>query len=148
MAVSRYKVLIVEKDGAELDYNGELDLNSANIFLDTTVATGFVADEVQGALIELRKLAGNFSFKQVLADEVVEIRARQQMLVDGHVSVLGHMRVLGEIVDVSQRTKEQFFYKKIQLDQVVVVEQDRLLYYRQNLMVYGHLRVLGEVVEA
>lgn len=87
----------------------------------------------------------NFSYKEIASGETVEIPVRQQMLVDGHVRVLGHLSVNGELIDVSNRGSEKFFYTKVNADETVVVEADRLLLYKNHLTVDGHLRVLGTV---
>lgn len=89
--------------------------------------------------------ADNFSYNLIPDGSVVTIPENQQMLVDGHVTVLGHMLVSGELVDISGRQKEQFFYDLI--DDVVVVEANRLLLYKQHVTVTGHLRVLGRFTE-
>lgn len=89
--------------------------------------------------------ADNFSYYNVGAGVTVSIPSNQQMLVDGHVRVEGHMTVLGQLVDISGRKKEQFFYTKIDADDVVVVEQKRLLIYKDHLVNLGHLRVIGQL---
>lgn len=91
---------------------------------------------------------GHYSYKLINPDETIEIPLGQQMVVDGQVRVLGHMSVLGELVDISTRKKEQFFYTSIENDDVVVVEANRLLMYKNHLAVRGHLRVKGTLAEA
>jgi hypothetical protein len=91
--------------------------------------------------------AENFSYTLVEENSTKTIPTGQQMLVDGHVRVLGHLLVSGELVNIGARDKEQFFYSKISEDKVVTVEQDRLLFYKQNISVNGHLRVLGDLLE-
>jgi hypothetical protein len=87
----------------------------------------------------------NFSYFLVEDGKTVVIPFGQQMVLDGHLTVRGHLSVRGEIVNVSNRTKEQFFYRKIAEDDVVTVEKDRLLLYKDNITVCGHLRVIGEL---
>ena len=50
--VKRYKVLIVEEDGVDLEEETELDLRASNVFFNNT-NTGFDSDDVQGAILEV-----------------------------------------------------------------------------------------------
>lgn len=86
-----------------------------------------------------------YSLKVVEAGESKTIPVNQQMLVDGHVTVLGSLSVLGEVVDISNRKKEQFFYDTINTNECVEVEPDRLLLYKDHLQVNGHIRVNGRL---
>lgn len=108
---------------------------------------GFVADNVQAAIEEARTGTSpdNFSYRKVDTSETKIIPLNQQMLVEGPVTVLGHLRVLGELIDISNRQAEQFFYDLIDVGQVVVVESNRLLLYKDHLTVLGHIRVLGRL---
>lgn len=90
----------------------------------------------------------NFSYKVISVGETVEIPANQQMLVDGHIRVLGHLLVSGELVDISNRKPEQFFYDTISDGECVVVEPKRLLLYKDHITIQGHLRVLGRMEAA
>lgn len=87
----------------------------------------------------------NFSFKKIDSGDELEIKENQQMLVDGHITVLGHLLVSGELVDISNRMPEKFFYTKIETDDVVEIAQNRLLLYKNHITIEGHLRVLGEL---
>lgn len=87
----------------------------------------------------------NFSFTKIPAGKVVHIRLNQQMLVNGHVTVLGHLRVNGEMIDIYNRQHEQFFYDTIVLGDVVEVYENRLLLYKDHITVLGHLRVNGRL---
>lgn len=86
-----------------------------------------------------------FSFKEIKETEIVTIPQGQQMLVDGHVKVLGHLQVLGEVVNISQRQKEKFFFDLIEQGQVEVIEPNRFLGYKDHIRVNGHLRVNGRL---
>jgi len=88
-----------------------------------------------------------FSFKKIEESEVVTVPTNQQMLVDGHTTVLGHLTIVGQLVDISNRKSEKYFYDKIIENEVVEVEQNRLLEYNQHLTVLGHLRVNGRLVD-
>ena len=55
---TRYKVLICEKDGQNLQFREELDLNSVNIFFDKT-NTEMVSEDVESAIKELYNSGGN-----------------------------------------------------------------------------------------
>lgn len=85
----------------------------------------------------------NFSYKKIESFQSVTIEENQQMIVNGHVTVLGHLSVFGDLVDISNRNGEEFFYKTIAADKVVEVSVDRLLLYKNHLSVLGHLRVNG-----
>jgi len=52
MVTSRYKTLIAEKDGVELEHHEELPLDGDKIYFDNT-SNGFVADNTQGAIEEI-----------------------------------------------------------------------------------------------
>lgn len=89
----------------------------------------------------------NFSYKLVDTGETIEIPLNQQMLVDGHTRVLGHLLVNGELRDISNRQPEKFFYYLIQPSEVVEIYTDRLLLYKRHLTVQGHIRVNGRLEE-
>jgi hypothetical protein len=86
-----------------------------------------------------------FSYLVVDAAETVEIPEGQQMVVNGHVRVLGHLLVSGELVDISARKPEAFMYDVVEEDEVVVVRNNRLLLYKDHMTISGHLRVLGRL---
>jgi hypothetical protein len=72
------------------------------------------------------------------------------MLFCGHLTVLGHLSVQGQVVDVcnEQSDSGSFFYTRIPSDDVVIVEPDRLLFYREGMFtVDGHLIVRGTLTE-
>lgn len=56
MPTSRYKVLIVEKDGTELEYQEELALDADRVYFDNST-NGFTADGVQAAIEEAQNSA-------------------------------------------------------------------------------------------
>ena len=87
----------------------------------------------------------NFSHKLIPEGSTVVIPENQQMLIDGHLQVEGHLSVLGEVVDISARAKEQFFYDVINEGDVVVVEPNRLLLFKQHIQIDGHLRINGRL---
>lgn len=58
MATDRYKVLVVEKNGTDLDSQTELDLKAANSYFDNVASPAFVADNVQDAIVEARGQSG------------------------------------------------------------------------------------------
>lgn len=87
----------------------------------------------------------NFSYKRIESGETIAIPENQQMLVDGQVTVLGHLVVRGELVDISNRQVEKFFYDLIDVGEVVIVRANRLLLYKDHLTVLGHLRVNGRL---
>ena len=88
-----------------------------------------------------------FSFKKIESSESITIPENQQMLVDGHTKVLGHMTVLGSMIDISARTARQFFYDVITTNEVVEVPQNMLLLFNNHLTILGHLRVNGRLKE-
>ena len=94
------------------------------------------------------QIADNFSYLIIEDGESIEIPQTQQMIVDGHVRVLGHLLVSGELVDISARTPETFMYDVVETDQVVVVRNNRLLLYKDHITINGHLRVLGRMEAA
>lgn len=89
----------------------------------------------------------NFSYSLVDTGETKVVPLNQQMMVEGQVTVRGHLTVLGELIDISNRQAEQFFYDLIDTGDVVQVNEDRLLQYHGHLTVLGHLRVNGRVVD-
>jgi hypothetical protein len=92
----------------------------------------------------------NFSYSLIDEGQTIEIAEGQQMLFCGHLSVLGHLTVSGELIDVCNEASDNglFFYTKIPADEVVIVEPDRLLLYRAGMFtVDGHLIVRGNLLE-
>jgi phage baseplate assembly protein gpV len=110
---------------------------------------GFISDNVQAAIEEARSSGStNFSYLTVGVSENITIPAGQQMLVNGHVTVLGHLTVDGDLIDISNRKPEAFFYDVITVDQCVKVSTNRLLLYKDHLTVLGHIRVQGRLAAA
>lgn len=89
----------------------------------------------------------NFSYKLIDTGETIVVPSGQQMLVDEHISVLGHLTVLGEVIDISNRAQEHFFYDLIDDSTVVDVIENRLLMFKGHLTVDGVLRVKGRLAE-
>jgi hypothetical protein len=60
--VDRVKILIVEKNGVELEFREELELDADKVFFDNTT-NGFTSDTAQGAIEEIGASASpGFSF--------------------------------------------------------------------------------------
>lgn len=114
---------------------------------------GFKFNPVTGELDLVNKTSTttsgdqNFSYKLINTGETIVVPEGQQMLVDEHVTVLGHLTVRGEIVDISARAQEHFFYDLIDDSTVVDVIENRLLMFKGHLTVDGVLRVKGRLAE-
>jgi hypothetical protein len=90
----------------------------------------------------------NFAYLTVPAARTLVVPASQQMVVDGHISVQGHMIVRGDVVDISARHSDGSLYTSITEDEVVEIRPDRLMLYDRHITVQGHLRVNGRISDA
>lgn len=88
--MARYKVLVVEVDGAELDVQTEVPLDADRVFYDSSVS-GLLATNIQDAITELAAATGgadNFSYSTV-SNRTVAIPVHQQMIVLGELTLVG-----------------------------------------------------------
>ena len=56
MPTSRYKVMIIEVDGADLEYPEELALDADKVFFTDAA---YISDNVQAAIVETLSLSGS-----------------------------------------------------------------------------------------
>lgn len=89
----------------------------------------------------------NFSYNLIADGETVVVPLGQQMLVDGPIRVLGHLSILGDVLDISNRETEKFFYDLITNQEVVTINENRLLLFKGHLQVNGSVRVHGRLSE-
>lgn len=89
----------------------------------------------------------NFSYTLIDSGDEIEVPYGQQMIVDGHVRVLGHLLISGDVIDISNRQVEKFFYDRIPSNDTVTVYENRLLMFKNHMVVDGHIRVSGRLAE-
>lgn len=99
--MSRYKVVAVEVDGVEQEYQTEVQLDADRVFFDNT-GTGLVATNVHEAIIEAQTgstTPDNFSYREV-TNKIVTIKEDQQMSVFQEITLgnSGNLVVEGELV--------------------------------------------------
>ena len=104
--MARYKILVVEVDGSELDVQTELPLDADRVFFDASTS-GLAANNLQAAIDELVGSAGsaaNFSYSTII-NQTITIPTNQQMAVYGEFSIVGtgDLNVSGELVLLNWR---------------------------------------------
>jgi hypothetical protein len=98
--MARYKILVVEVDGVELDAQTETPLDADRVYFDPSVS-GLTANNLQAAIEELASSTGsasNFSFSTV-SNQTVTIPVNQQMAVFGEITIdgAGDLIISGEL---------------------------------------------------
>jgi hypothetical protein len=96
--MTRYKVLIVEIDGVDLEVQTELPLDGDRVFFDST-GTGLTASNIQDAITQSLTINNNYSFKEINSIEI-QVLSPQQMIVLQELQLLnaGHLDIAGELV--------------------------------------------------
>lgn len=92
----------------------------------------------------------NFSYKKVLPGSSVKVRANEQMVVVGDISVLGQLNLLGEMALISAAIDDDFeddFLPpyKIESNEVFKIGTNKIMYLPRSLVNLGQLNLFGEL---
>ena len=88
----------------------------------------------------------NFSFKEISEGQTVTVPQGQQMLFSGPIKILGNLRVLGEIQDLSPQP-EFYGWRVIPIDKVVMIPSNRQMLFTSGMRVLGSIRIQGDLKE-
>lgn len=97
MAVDQVKLLIVERNGVDLEDQEEVLLDAAMVPFD---APGFTADNVEDAIIEAQAGSGDYHSAQhdIGISDVLTINLKKQMFVFQQLTVTGQVIVDGWLI--------------------------------------------------